>query len=420
MDLNLAEQAGVPDAATLGAGVMDVLKQIVSAHGGPYLLVFWTQIGTRVEEVSRLLFERLERIEGIPCPIAITQLPKGLFIIGDPGEGGFKPALQAFYATLHANIDALRTAVATAVAHDTQLSAMSLWESRASDAAASAVNEVYKCAREESPDPLERGASIQKVLAKVAAAASGDTLARAAPGRALDSGLSEILVDQLDASAGTPGYQEAVQRAIGPTLQGAITFRDEASVFAGLNTFFHLDTEVAGNATWDRGAVILARPPLDRNVLGFNANELITSEFLFPHELFPPDRHDSIRNLLAEFRQGATVVLVEVGADCDHAQDHDRTRRFLVGLEVPNRFLELTKYFQDGKLRNESLQLLGPWKIEDDVRYLLVSCRRFWAWQKRTPPPQLGVRYRLRASVVDKLLHHYSVWSSRPGIVEFR
>lgn len=90
-----------------------------------------------------------------------------------------------------------------------------------------------------------------------------------------------------------------------------------------------------------------------------------------------------------------------------------------IGLEVPQRFMELATFHEDGRLRNEALQILGPWRVNDEIRYLLVSCRRFWIWQRRTSPPGT-IRYRLRSSIVNKLLHHYCEWSSRPGIVEFR
>src|SRR5436190_1888287 len=48
MDLNLVELGGIPETANLCAGVMSVLKQLVSKEGGPYLLVFWTQVGSKV------------------------------------------------------------------------------------------------------------------------------------------------------------------------------------------------------------------------------------------------------------------------------------------------------------------------------------------------------------------------------------
>jgi hypothetical protein len=87
---------------------------------------------------------------------------------------------------------------------------------------------------------------------------------------------------------------------------------------------------------------------------------------------------------------------------------------------VPLKYFELAQFHENKKLRNESLQLLGPWKINNEIMYLLVSCGRFWVWQDKKPHAQGKVRYRLRASLVNKLLHHYSVWTSRPGIVEFR
>jgi hypothetical protein len=71
MDLNLEELAGIPDPANLCGTVMDVLHQIVSKDGGPYLLVFWTQVGTKVEAVKTLLYQRLE---GIPFPLAVLEL----------------------------------------------------------------------------------------------------------------------------------------------------------------------------------------------------------------------------------------------------------------------------------------------------------------------------------------------------------
>jgi gamma-glutamylcyclotransferase (GGCT)/AIG2-like uncharacterized protein YtfP len=63
--------------------------------------------------------------------------------------------------------------------------------------------------------------------------------------------------------------------------------------------------------------------------------------------------------------------------------------------------------------------LLGPWTLEGEERWLLVSCRRFWTWQDRKPHAKSKVKYRLRAPIVEKLLHHYASWHSRPGVVEF-
>ena len=39
---------------------------------------------------------------------------------------------------------------------------------------------------------------------------------------------------------------------------------------------------------------------------------------------------------LQQWQQAPNVVVIEMGADRDHAQDQDRTRRFFVGLEIPH------------------------------------------------------------------------------------
>src|SRR3954453_10864058 len=45
MDLNLAEMGGIPETSSLFVTISDVLKQIIPPDAGPYLLVFWTQVG---------------------------------------------------------------------------------------------------------------------------------------------------------------------------------------------------------------------------------------------------------------------------------------------------------------------------------------------------------------------------------------
>jgi hypothetical protein len=416
MDLNLEELGGVPDTANLCGTAMSVLQQIISKNGGPYLLVFWTQVGGKVDAVRTMLYERLE---GIPFPVAVVELAKGQFIGAKPKEKDFKEALREFYSELHNNITGLGKAVREAVAMNPQLSAVSSWESRAADAAARAVNEVSACAGADVTDATKTGESIQKVLATIAEAASGQKFAIESPARALDIGMLDILVDQFGASVEDSGYQDVVQKAIGDTVKGAVEFRDKTAMHASLNTFFHVDVEIGSAKAGDRGVVIQAKP-FTKNDLGFRPHDLLTSEFLIPWEKFPAKKQDAIRGLHAEFKQAAEFILVELGADCDHAQDTARTRRYLLGLEVPVKFFELARFHENNKLRNESLQLLGPWRINGEIKYVLVSCGRFWAWQDRKPHAQGKVRYRLRASIVNKLLHHYSVWSSRPGIIEFR
>lgn len=415
-DLNLTAGGGPPDSQTLWSVVVSVLKQLLSKDSGPYLLVFWTQVGSEVAAVRDLLYERADSLDGVPCPVAVLELDKGPFIIVPPTGKGFDEGLTQFYSELHSNIERLRDGVKKTVEKSLQLNAVAAWESRAAEAAAHSVNEVYRCARTDQGDPRLVADVLGRVMAKVAIAASGEQPAKEAPARALDAGMIDILADQFGASVDEPAYSKMIHDALSATLANKITFGNEPALYAELNTFFHVDRAVTKAKPSDRGAVVLAKSPFE---LGFTAKDLITKEFLFPHELFPSSRHEEIRQLLEKARESVEVVLIEVGAECDHAQAHDRTRRYLVGLEVPDAYMELARFHEDGKPRNASLQFLGPWKLDSEAIHLIVSCRRFWTWQKKAVP-SATVRYRLRSSLVNKLLHHYSVWSSRPGIVEFR
>jgi hypothetical protein len=417
-DLNLAELGGVPETSVLWAAVVSVLKQIVSRDSGPYLLVFWTRVGAKADEVKEMLYARAEQLDGVPCPIDVLAMPKAQFLIDPPKGKDFDEGLREFYAALHANIEQLRQAVGLTVATNATLNAVSAWESRAADAAALAVNEVHRCARSDEQDPSKVSEALTKVVAKIAVAAAGSA-ALAEPARALDAGMLDILIDQFGSSVDGQEYKDAVTIAIGQTIAGEIAFTDSVAMHAELNTFFHVDRKVAAAKSWDRGVVVAARAPLDGDALGFNPLELLASEFLFPIDQVPRGKRAEAPGHLQQMQANPGVVLIEMGADCDHAQDQDRTRRFLVGLEVPQDLLYLASPSRDGKLRNGALELLGPWKVNGEVKHLLVSCRRYWAWQGSAPPPGVPM-YRLRAALVDKLLHRYSAWSSRPGIVEFK
>jgi hypothetical protein len=418
-DLNLAELGGVPETQALWSVIVGVLKQIVSKDSGPYLLVFWTDVESKAADVKEMLYTRADQLEGIPCPIDVLELPKSQFLQSPPQDTSFDAGLREFYSNLHATIDGLQAAVADAVKINPNLNVVSAWEARAAEAAAHAVNEVHRCARNDANNSSEVNESLTKVMARIAQAASGAAAAKAEPARAIDAGMIDILIDKIGVTADTEEYRAAVTAAIGSTVKEEIDFNDNATMCAELNTFFHVDREVVSVKSWDRGVVIPTSSLQNGDMLGFKPNTLLTSEFLFPHELFLEEQHEQIKEDLKNARQECTFVLIEIGADCDHAQNHNRTRRFLVGLELPVNLLHLANKNEDGNLRNGALELFGPWKINGSVNYLLVSCRRFWTWQKNNPPPG-NPRYRLRASLIDKLLHRYSSWSSRPGIIEFR
>lgn len=463
-DLNLNELGGVPETAALWGVIAFMLKSVVSVSSGPYVLVFWTRMGIKADDVKAMLYERASEID-FPLPTHILALPKKPILAATPaGNAPFSEQIEAFYDSLLASVDQLKAMVSAAVASEPAVNAVAAWESRAAEAAASTINNVHRTARSDEADHRLVGPAIARVLGRIATAAAGKTAAVAAPARALDAGLLDILIDQFGASVDSQPYRDCATAVIGDIVKEKIEFRDSTATYADLNTFFQVDQLVSEVDSWDRGVVIDTKKPFNRKELGFNPTDLIGSEFLFtPEILFPASEVPQLlgwqrrlrekgtiaksawrrrleeargslepaadqiadanrvraRKDLKDARYAANVVLVELGADCDHAQNNQRTRRFLVALELSHEHHYLAQT-PEGKLRHGALELFGPWRLGGSVKYLLVSCRRFWTWQDSTPPPNATPRYRLRASVVNKLLHRYAAWQSRPGIVEFR
>lgn len=409
MDMNLAELGATFDAKNLAGVIMKVLGELISADSGPYLLVFWTQVVGRVEEVKPLVYERLE---GIPTPLDIVELSK-LDFLGTAKEGAsdLEHALKPLF--VGRKLAALGKKLRELTVSRPELNVVSNWESRATEAAGRAVNEVTRRARDDVADKTQVGQSLTKVLSAIAREAAGKTEAANNPARALDSGMTGILEDQFSVSVDERTYSKTVREALLPTIKTKPKFANSARLAAGLNSFFHVDVSVSSAKTTSRGAVFAGKKHFTEKLLGIPHANFVEREFLAQTQ--PANRVAELKNL-------AELVLVEVGADCDHAQAKSRTLRYLVGYEVPETHFDLLVRAGDlkGRLANEALVSFGPWQMSDDhVVYLVVSCRRFFTWQ-RAKAPQGKVKYRLRSALVNKLLHHYSHWSSRPGIFEFR
>lgn len=408
-DLNLAELGGNPEPAGLEAVIEDVLKQIIASDSGPYVLVFWTEVTGKAAQVRDLLYERLE---DIPLPLAITELKKAPFLPKKAVNGeDVELALQKMFAELASKLRELGKEVIRLSGIRDELNIVAEWESRATEAAAGAINEVVSHARKDAADDKAVGDTLKNLLAFVGIAAAGAEPARADPARALDLGMGEILIDRFSTSVDEKTYRKMVATALGPALAAAPAFKDKHRVAAALNTFFHVDVNVKGAKSNERGVVIPVGRHLPKSKIDLTHTELLQQEFLYP-----PKQSKESPALFAALPADARTVLVEVGADCDHAQPKRRSIRYLVGFEVPKKYKDFL--VRSGKTLSPSLHCLGPWLIGGKEIYLIVSTRRFITWQHSRPPAG-KVQYRLRTALVNKLLHDYASWHSRPGVVEF-
>jgi hypothetical protein len=301
-------------------------------------------------------------------------------------------------------------------------------------AAMETVNAVYDAAiedsRTESRSPTE---SLQKIFSKIATDALGVKNAKDDPSRALDEGLIDIFVDDMRSSEVDADYETVLRTALGDVLNAA---PPKISSFARsrLNTFLQIEYPPRVSSRIARGVVLSMQNEDLEKITNINTRQLLWDEFISHPTLLKKQ----LENLRAEGREDlalqarstfcetnkkrieeeAKVLVLEIGADCDHAQRSQRTIRFLCAVEVP---LDLADFvypsYDHRKLKHDALITLGPWLIDERNVILVVSVKRFTIQQNWERVAHMDVKYRLRKPLVDLVLHKYSTHSTRPGII---
>ncbi len=230
----------------------------------------------------------------------------------------------------------------------------------------------------------------------------------------------------------------AINESIGKLLSGAPA-KLSALARQQLNTDLHIESKVSpGLKRVARGLVLGAAD--DKVVVEFlghkRASAVVWPEFLIGVDEFKKaaeqaaaDEHRNAKWLADVYQRSVAdkdeaekhcrVRLLEIGADCDHAQRKPRTVRLLCALEIPERFSHFL--FQPGserELKFDSLLKLGPWALGEAEPFLLVvSVSRFYVLQDWQLSGVLEPMYRLRKPLVDVALHKYASYSARPGYV---
>ncbi len=463
-DLNLDEVHGQL-AETIGP-VITVISQLVSKNGGPYAVVFWTAMKYPIEDIRAGLAERLEA-SGIPIPIAIGEITKGPFLTVPSEMHKGEEVLNALFTETYRKAPSLKDEVLNVLKQYDLLHMVSEWESRAIHAAGKSTNNLFSAARLGTTDKDDITDTLKKVSAIVAKEAVGQVSAKAQPAKAYDAAMQDILADSFNQSVNNGDYSEIVKTVLGDLVSDQIEINNSEMVYAHLNTMFHIDANVEGVGAANRGAVI-EFVEANKNGIMLDVNSFCCWDDFFwkPQkrniEVEYPEISDELKGLLAEeitginknavcfanqavnklktnwsnkrnekfkalmdsknqFTESLKWVLIEVGAECDHAQGKSRTLRYLIAAETPAKYVR--DYVRGGKkdrLRNDALKILGPYQIDGELFYLLISLKRFVAWQLPSNPPDIKVLYRLRKIIVDFLLSNYARWSMRPGITEYK
>ena len=377
-----------------------------------YVLIFWSKYQDEVVDAQKLLSKYLPTEY---APFAYETLAK---------EDAKNAADQDENVAGPASVDLCRQ-IKEIVDRYPQLKAIMNWEASVSKAAVETTNRLVASISKKTKDgecSFTDHASVRAVLARMAQEALGLPHAPNAPTKGLTLALIPILQDLL----------ERTNDAGSKELRSFLSIADESPItlpHAGLNSLlndFFIHAESADVPALDRGSVIRLSDEYLTNAEGFSRDiglsdiagdwkESICREFVSNwKEKVAADR-DNIKKTLAT----NSVYAVELSADCDYAQNKQRTQRFMLALFVPSEQVRPTFYSKSkDSWANESIYSTPEITLGSICGRLLISCRVFIA-----KPHGIAVEgeavTRLRKDVIDEISHVYTSHMRRPGKIAF-
>lgn len=442
-DLNIRNFTGQNvEAKGLGAILLsDVLLPLLPKRPTPYGLIMWSSVSVVFEDVRSFIDERIdhqrsEPNDRRPRPLSIKLMKKGDFISDLTPD---KLDILKLMIEASGKVSEIREQLKEALC-DPQLRLICAWETRVSQSATTTVNTVYQVAdmhAKATVDMLPTNA-FTTILAKLANEAAGSKNAKDDPARALDDGLMDLFVDDFRSTNRAAPYAELVKESLLESIDSRPSINE--TVRCKLNTSLHVEALINEQEKNISRGLVLGSDDESTIAKRFDKDEarkVIWSEFLFPVSQFESvakqaaaaksEGHAVLAALYErakiakpEVESACRIRLLEIGADCDHANRKARTVRLLCALEIPIKFAYfLTAPGRGFGYKSDSLMKFGPWALNDDQEpvFLLISVGRFVVEQGWPLPSDLKPKYRLRKSIVDTILHKYATYSSRFGYV---
>lgn len=387
LDLHLASGQMSTDNKGDYARIQTILEDNISANGGPFVLIMWTQHPHLRAELAAYLDDNLDEQRPFVRPLAILCLEKDNFIRSD-----------------RVNIEALREAVRTVVSSNAQLAAILGWETDVLAAAADTLTELIKLVPDKDRTSTSYPGALDIILSRLAKAAVGRQHVETNERTAITSALAPILADRIINQA-VPSkmaalWKLAVTKANDDKLPPASN--DEAGA---INRMLHLaksGSEIIKPSDW--GAVISMPtdiwndPVICKRMFDGTVAELMTGDF----------------KIKEADQAKCKPILVRIGAACDHAQKNRGPLSYLLGFEIP------TIVKRDGKPTG------AEWKSPifvgegNDLAFCLHVNVRFVISITPTECENWQIRYRLREQLLMSLVSFTSNYTSRPGIVDLR
>ncbi|MEF9385787.1 hypothetical protein V4890_09175 [Ralstonia solanacearum species complex bacterium KE056] len=424
VDMNLLDTAGL-EAKNVASIITTVLRKVIAPDCGPYTLIFWTSFPEKVAEVEAEVLRQFEQ-QGLSAPAQISHLGKANLIpLTNGGEmEGVNIGLREHFEAQAKLSDKLGSSLSDSLKSSGSAAVASAWETLLSEAASETLAELYAEAKEIADrQPNEAFAD---VLATIAVEAVGRKNAREEPLAGLTEGLLELVLDHLRSVTSSDTAEEVVKAQLSQRIKSGPPSLPRNTV-AQINRLFQVEllsndkpiTRISRGIVLSPTEAFLRDSGLDEGWASFLWREML-------HDPVRLDSTDSRKAVLLERKDEITrrvkPLLIEVGADCDHAQRKPRSHRFLLAAEVPadcfEEFVASSAPDRRTPYASDAIEVFGPWILPgDSLTSIAVCCKRFLSRQTDSIPASCKAVMRVRNAVVNHLLHRYSTLSTRPGFI---
>lgn len=360
--------------------IVQLLEDGINASSGPYVIILWTAHASQRAEFEAYLIDRLSIQKR---PLAILALDKSAYLVNPSAEGA----------------ERLRKDVTDAIAADSRIHALLLWERDVLAAAGSTLSALGELVDPKDRTPANYGAKLDVLLSVLAAAAVGRDHAERNVRSAINAALAPILSDRI--------YNQEPDEAAEIVWKAAVTnLRPlpelDAREAAGINTMLHVARPPGENVTsTDWGAVV--RLPQAEITDGATMNRFACRRGDLLFKVSPA--RDSAG------RAASIPVLVRIGAGCDYAQSRPGPIPYVFGVILPFDVRERDKH-PKAQFDTPVLMLpgfLGPVRIVVNATFQVsLVADQVSEW------PALC---RLREGLLMQLTSHCAEYATRPGIV---
>lgn len=287
IDLQLQDRSASSDFNRHYAEIQRILGNVIRVDGGPYILVVWTDVPDRVDELQMYLEARFFTEKPFTRPIAIVPLSKTDYIDIGTGEHTAGNLLDDIRAHLGAQ---------------PAMNALVQWEAEVLGAAARVLADATTLAAE-----LNGEAALPTLLKRLAVEAVGHANAADDPRASVQAALLPLLQDHLQNAPAVNGeWNRAFEGAIDPA---PALSKSQVSL---LNTKLHVTKQDAARLisplAW--GAVCDLEAGIDWSEFGLADEEQYKEQVVAKNlKIDWPAYKDRVR-----------VVQIRIGAACDYAQ----------------------------------------------------------------------------------------------------